>query len=139
LIARVGPEHRLKNVARSAGERESRILEGVFLPGDRWFVTGDLLRRDADGDYWFVDRLSDVIRTSAGPVHARDRGLALSARRRGAACVYPLGCPAKARIPVAALVPRRGRVLDISRMLAHLEPSTLRMPPRGRARARPCR
>lgn len=27
-----------------------------------WFHTGDLLRRDADGNYFFVDRLKDVIR-----------------------------------------------------------------------------
>src|SRR5690606_2129108 len=36
--------------------------------GDAWFDTGDVLRRDADGDYWFVDRLANVVRTADGPV-----------------------------------------------------------------------
>ena len=27
-----------------------------------------MLRRDAAGDYWFVDRLDNMVRTSAGPV-----------------------------------------------------------------------
>lgn len=29
---------------------------------DGWFVTGDVLRRDADGFYWFVARSRDIIR-----------------------------------------------------------------------------
>ncbi|MFS4092992.1 acetate--CoA ligase [Streptomyces sp. AF1A] len=32
---------------------------------DGWYLTGDLVRRDADGWYWFVGRADDVI-TSAG-------------------------------------------------------------------------
>ncbi len=43
----------------------------VFEPGDAWLTTGDLARRDADGDYWFVDRLVDVMRTAAGPLPSR--------------------------------------------------------------------
>lgn len=30
------------------------------LPGDGWFRTGDILRRDADGFYWFVSRADDM-------------------------------------------------------------------------------
>ncbi len=29
-----------------------------------WYLTGDLARRDADGYYWFVGRVDDVIKTS---------------------------------------------------------------------------
>lgn len=50
---------------------EERVLRDVFEPGDRWFSSGDLLRQDADGDFWFVDRLGDVVRTSEGPVFTR--------------------------------------------------------------------
>lgn len=39
-----------------------KILHNVFQHGDSWFVTGDFLRRDEDGDYWFVDRLGDTFR-----------------------------------------------------------------------------
>jgi acetyl-CoA synthetase len=31
---------------------------------DGWYLTGDLVRRDADGYYWFVGRADDVIKTS---------------------------------------------------------------------------
>ncbi|HVY49660.1 MAG TPA: alpha/beta fold hydrolase, partial [Minicystis sp.] len=37
----------------------------------REVVSGDLLRRDADGDFWFVDRLAGLVRTPAGPVSSR--------------------------------------------------------------------
>jgi acetyl-CoA synthetase len=32
--------------------------------GQRWYLSGDLVRRDADGYYWFVARADDVIKTS---------------------------------------------------------------------------
>ncbi len=59
LIARVGSSRHV------AG---NRIRHGVFEPDDSWFFTGDLLRRDADGDHWFIDRLANLIRTKKGPV-----------------------------------------------------------------------
>jgi acetyl-CoA synthetase len=31
---------------------------------DGWYLTGDLVRRDADGYYWFVGRADDVIKSS---------------------------------------------------------------------------
>ena len=40
----------------------------MFAREDAWLGTGDLFRRDADGDYWRVDSLADVIRTADGPV-----------------------------------------------------------------------
>src|SRR5437764_8623438 len=43
-------------------------LRGVFAAEDAWLATGDLFRRDADGDYWRVDGVADVIRTVEGAV-----------------------------------------------------------------------
>ena len=43
-------------------------LRGVFSSGDAWMLTGDLFRRDADGDLWRVDNLAEVVRTADGPV-----------------------------------------------------------------------
>ncbi len=48
-----------------------RVQRDVFEPGDAWPASGDLVRRDEDGDYWFVDRLADVIRTAFGLVPSR--------------------------------------------------------------------
>ncbi|MHB8528337.1 MAG: long-chain-acyl-CoA synthetase [Caulobacteraceae bacterium] len=39
-----------------------KVLERVFAPGDRWFATGDLLRQDAEGYFYFVDRVGDTYR-----------------------------------------------------------------------------
>ncbi|MGE0230374.1 MAG: long-chain-acyl-CoA synthetase [Flavobacteriaceae bacterium] len=45
---------------RSASE--SKILRGAFEDGDSWFRTGDLMRKDALGYYFFVDRIGDTFR-----------------------------------------------------------------------------
>jgi putative long chain acyl-CoA synthase len=44
------------------------VKRGVFAPADTWVSTETLFRRDEDGDYWFVDNRSAVIRTARGPV-----------------------------------------------------------------------
>ena len=43
-------------------------LRGVFRPDDAWLATGDLFRRDADGDFWLLDSIGALIRTERGPV-----------------------------------------------------------------------
>lgn len=40
----------------------SRLLRDVFRTGDLYCRSGDLLRRDGAGHYWFVDRLGDSYR-----------------------------------------------------------------------------
>ena len=57
VLARVG--------GHVAGDR---VITDAFVAGDRWLVTDDVLRRDATGDYWFVDRLANMVRTPQGPV-----------------------------------------------------------------------
>ncbi|MGI9601887.1 MAG: long-chain-acyl-CoA synthetase [Acidimicrobiales bacterium] len=41
---------------------EKKILHDVFRPGDSYFRTGDLLRRDRDHYFYFVDRMGDTFR-----------------------------------------------------------------------------
>ena len=45
-------------------------LRGVFARDDAWLATGDLFRRDSDGDHWLVDHASALIRTPAVMVGA---------------------------------------------------------------------
>ena len=41
---------------------DSKVLRDVFRRGDVWFRTGDLMRRDKLGYYYFVDRTGDTFR-----------------------------------------------------------------------------
>ena len=41
---------------------ERRILRDVFEPGDVWVRTGDLMRKDEQGYFYFVDRIGDTFR-----------------------------------------------------------------------------
>lgn len=44
---------------------QKKILRNVFKPGDAWFRTGDLMKRDAQGYYYFIDRVGDTFRWKA--------------------------------------------------------------------------
>ena len=46
----------------SGAESARKVLRDVFAPGDAWFRTGDLMRRDAAGFFYFVDRVGDTFR-----------------------------------------------------------------------------
>ena len=41
---------------------EKKILRDVFEKGDAWFATGDLMKTDADGYFYFIDRIGDTFR-----------------------------------------------------------------------------
>jgi fatty-acyl-CoA synthase len=45
-----------------AGDSQKKILHDVFKTGDAWFRTGDLMRRDRLGYFYFVDRIGDTFR-----------------------------------------------------------------------------
>jgi fatty-acyl-CoA synthase len=46
----------------SAAETEKKILRDVFEKGDAWFRTGDLMRQDENGYFYFIDRIGDTYR-----------------------------------------------------------------------------
>jgi fatty-acyl-CoA synthase len=46
----------------NAQDSRKKILRDVFEPGDAWFRTGDLMRRDERGFFYFVDRIGDTFR-----------------------------------------------------------------------------
>lgn len=43
-------------------ETERKVLRDVFEKGDAWFRTGDLMRKDALGYFYFIDRIGDTFR-----------------------------------------------------------------------------
>jgi fatty-acyl-CoA synthase len=56
----------------NAAETDKRILRHVFAPGDAWVRTGDLMRQDAEGYYYFVDRVGDTFRWKGENVAASE-------------------------------------------------------------------
>jgi putative long chain acyl-CoA synthase len=56
--------------ARPSDSSVTTPMRGVFSRDDAWLSTGDLFRRDADGDYWRLDGVYDVIHTATGAVLA---------------------------------------------------------------------
>jgi fatty-acyl-CoA synthase len=47
------------------GDKEAskkKVLSDVFERGDAWYRTGDLMRQDAEGFFYFVDRSGDTFR-----------------------------------------------------------------------------
>jgi fatty-acyl-CoA synthase len=43
-------------------ETEKKIVRDVFAAGDAWLRSGDLMRRDEQGFFYFVDRIGDTFR-----------------------------------------------------------------------------
>lgn len=73
LIAKVGPTHPGFGREGKAGtDAVASFHRDLFGPNETWYSTGDLLRRDADGDYWYVDRISHLIRGPHGWVSPRE-------------------------------------------------------------------
>jgi putative long chain acyl-CoA synthase len=70
LLARLDADHPLASFT-GGDEAGRRLRQSVFEANDTWFITWDVLRRDADGDFWFVDRTGRMLRTPAGVVATR--------------------------------------------------------------------
>jgi fatty-acyl-CoA synthase len=56
-----------------------KVLRGVFAPGDAWYRTGDLMRRDEKGFFYFVDRVGETYRWKGENVSTAEVLAALSA------------------------------------------------------------
>jgi fatty-acyl-CoA synthase len=63
----------------AAAETEKKVLRNVFEPGDAWFRTGDLMRMDARGFYYFVDRVGDTFRWKGENVSTGEVAAAIAA------------------------------------------------------------
>jgi fatty-acyl-CoA synthase len=55
------PGQRFEGYA-AAAETEKKIMRDVVEKGDMWFRTGDLMRKDENGYFYFVDRIGDTFR-----------------------------------------------------------------------------
>jgi putative long chain acyl-CoA synthase len=126
LLARVSPTEQLSVTP----------LRGVFAREDAWLATPDMFRRDADGDYWRVDGLNDVVRTPDGPAFTgpiRDALYDIPAVDLVVAYgVVP--AQGEPEIPVAAVTLRAGQELNakdlsgaLSGLAVHARPAVVQV------------
>jgi fatty-acyl-CoA synthase len=98
-----------------------KILTNAFKPGDRWFRSGDLLRKDALGYYYFVDRTGDTFRWKGENVATSEVAEALGTFPGvNTANVYGVDVPGcEGRAGMAALEVEPG--LDLVALSRHLD------------------
>jgi len=102
-------------------DTEKKILRDAFAKGDAWFRTGDLMRRDANGYFYFVDRTGDTFRWKGENVATSEVAEALSVFPGiKEANVYGVEVPGgEGKAGMAALVP--GKDFDFERLARHIE------------------
>ena len=105
----------------SATDTDRKILRNVFATGDLWFRTGDLMLRDRQGFFFFVDRLGDTFRWKGENVSTLEVADVLAACPGVAeATVYGVPVPGwDGRAGMAALVTDDD--FDLATLKSHIE------------------
>jgi len=85
---------------------EKKVLRDVFAQSDAWYRTGDLMRKDEQGFFYFVDRVGDTYRWKGENVSASEVTAVVTAFPGVSdAAVYGVSVPgADGRAGMAALV-----------------------------------
>jgi fatty-acyl-CoA synthase len=102
---------------------DRKVMRDVFKPGDAWFRSGDLLRQDAQGFFYFVDRIGDTYRWKGENVSTQEVAEALAAYP-GLAMVNVYGARVEGhdgRAGMAALQLAPGESFEGERFFAHVD------------------
>jgi fatty-acyl-CoA synthase len=113
------PGNRFEGYA-AAAQNEHKILRDAFKKGDAWFRTGDLMRKDERGYFYFVDRVGDTFRWKGENVSTSEVAEALNNFPGIAdANVYGVAVAGRdGRAGMAAIV--RSGACDLKALHAHL-------------------
>lgn len=98
----------------SEQDTEKKILRDVFTPGDAYWSSGDLLRYDEDGYFYFVDRIGDTYRWKSENVSTQEVADALLDYQDAELInVYGVKVPEhEGRAGMAAIVMKSGVTFD---------------------------
>ena len=128
VLGKVGDEARTRFEGYNDPEAtKKKLLQNVFEPNDLWFRTGDLMKKDADGYIYFIDRIGDTFRWKGENVSTNEVGEALAGIKGIAhANVYGVPIPGMdGKAGMAAITPD-GEGIDFDTLhknLANLLPS----------------
>lgn len=56
------PERRYQGYYGNESASQAKVLRDVFSKGDMWYRTGDVVREDSEGRFYFHDRIGDTFR-----------------------------------------------------------------------------
>lgn len=100
---------------------EKKVLRNVFEEGDAWFRSGDLMKRDHDGYFYFVDRMGDTFRWKSENVSTGEVELVVNAFDDvDVSAVYGVEVPGnEGRAGMAAICVKSG--FDPSAFYRHVE------------------
>ncbi|EMC91214.1 hypothetical protein BAUCODRAFT_318665 [Baudoinia panamericana UAMH 10762] len=128
VLHRVDPtlaEAAFKGYFNNQDASKKRWLKGVFEPNDLFFRSGDVMRVDADGRVFFVDRLGDTFRWRSENVSTNEVSDILGSFDQIAECsVYGVAVPhADGRCGCATIVPAASTSVesfDFARLAEHV-------------------
>ncbi|GAA5999278.1 long-chain fatty acid transporter FAT1 [Rhodotorula paludigena] len=120
LIDNSSPYQAFAGYYNNTSATEKKILRSVLAPGDTYFRTGDLLRRDADGHWYFADRLGDTFRWKSENVATTSVAEVLGEIVKEAN-VYGVTVPSHEGRAGCAAIPQSAGPVDLAQLAAHVQ------------------
>ena len=116
------PANRFDGYADTAAT-DKKILRDVFRKGDAWFRSGDLMKKDERGYFYFVDRIGDTFRWKGENVSTTEVAEAITTFPGvREATVYGVQIPGSdGRAGMAAIVPQDVAHFDLAGLREHLK------------------
>jgi fatty-acyl-CoA synthase len=116
------PANRFDGYADKAAT-DKKILRDVFRKGDAWFRSGDLMKKDERGYFYFVDRIGDTFRWKGENVSTTEVAETITTFPGVLeATVYGVQIPGSdGRAGMAAIVPENMAFFDLVALRDHLK------------------
>lgn len=98
MLSKISDNHPMSHFDGYVDEALSmkNVVVDPFGDGENWFYTGDMFRRDEDGDFWFIDRLGDTYRWKGENVSTEEVAFVIQNQDIVDACaVYGVKVPGK--------------------------------------------